>query len=270
MGVTTKGLVAAVALAVAAGAPGLNAQDADFRWQQEMRAGQALTVKGIVGEIRAEYAPGGRAEVVAIKHGRSRDFEEVEIRVEEDRDGYTVCAVYHASEARGDGCDTRRDDWGDRRRRRSLDVDVEYVVRVPAGVEFHGSIVSGDITATDLRSEVNATSVDGDIFVSTTEKAWGNTVSGSIEIRMGDSDWDELDFNTVSGDITLWLPEGIETDVDFESLSGDIRSDFDITTTRRRERRWIGERLEGYIGSRGERSLSFNTVSGDVRLRRAG
>jgi len=110
--------------------------------------------------------------------------------------------------------------------------------------------------------------VDGDIHVSTTEKAWGNTVSGSIEIAMGSSDWKELEFKTVSGDITLWLPAGIDTDVDFESLSGDLDSDFELTLTGRQRRRWIGANVEGYIGSRGERSLTFNTVSGDVRLRR--
>ena len=115
---------------------------------------------------------------------------------------------------------------------------------------------------------VRASSVDGDVFVSTTGTAWGNTVSGSIDIEMGSTDWQDLELRTVSGDITLWLPDAVDTDVDFESLSGDIESDFNITTTRRRSRRWIGSSVEGYIGRQGERSLSFNTVSGDVRLRR--
>lgn len=265
MGGKAMGLVVALA---AAGAPGLAAQDADFRWQQEMRAGQVLAVQGIVGSIRAEYASGSRAEVVATKDGRARDFDEVEIRVVEERDGWTVCAVYHVSSADPEGCDNDHSDRGDRGRRRSLDVDVDYVVRVPAGVDFHGAVVSGDVTARNLRSEVEASSVDGDIFVSTTGKAWGSTVSGNIEIEMGATDWDEMDFHTVSGDITLWLPDGLETDVDFESLSGDITSDFDITTTRKRTRRWVGEELEGYIGRAGARNLSFNTVSGDVELRR--
>ncbi|GMV08029.1 MAG: hypothetical protein AMXMBFR53_43040 [Gemmatimonadota bacterium] len=267
MGGKTMGLMAVAAFA-AVGASGLAAQDADFRWQQEMRAGQVLAVQGIVGSIRAEYASGSRAEVIATKDGRARDFEEVEIRVVEERDGWTVCAVYHASSADREGCDNNHSDRGDWGRRRSLDVDVDYVVRVPAGVEFHGGIVSGDVIARGLRSEVRASSVDGDIFVSTTDKAWANTVSGDMEIEMGATDWDELDFRTVSGDITLWLPAGLETDVDFESLSGDIVSDFDITATRKRTRRWVGEELEGYIGSRGQRSLTFNTVSGDVELRR--
>lgn len=265
---TMKGTMAAVALMTAVAAPGLQGQDGDFRWQQDMRAGQLLEVRGIVGEIRAEYTSGSRAEVVAQKTGRSRDFDEVEIRVVEERDGYTVCAVYHAHDNPGNDCDNHSD--GDRRERRhSIDVDVDFVVKVPAGVEFHGMVVSGDVRAEGLRSEVHASTVDGDVYVTTTEKAWGNTVSGNIDIEMGATDWDDLSFKTVSGDITLWLPEAVDTDVDFASLSGDIHSDFDITMTGRQRRRWIGSKVEGYIGSSGARSLSFNTVSGDVRLRRS-
>jgi hypothetical protein len=260
-------LAALVALAATVTSSDLAAQD--FEWQQNMRSGDVLEVTGIVGDIRAEYTSGDRVEVIAEKEGDSGDFDEVEIRVEETRDGYEICAIYPAHAARGDGCDGNGN-WDNGRRgdrNHSIDVEVNYTVRVPAGVEFHGSMVSGDIEAEGLRSEVRANTVNGDIFVSTTEKAWGNTVSGSIEIEMASMDWDDLEFRTVSGDITLWLPEGLDADVDFESLSGDIHSDFDITMTGRQGRRWIGAEVEGYIGSRGERSLSFNTVSGDVRLR---
>ena len=263
----TKGIGAALALLMVAGATDVQGQDADFRWQSAMRPGEVLEVRGIVGQIRAEYTSGSQAEVVAEKDGRSRDFDEVEIRVVKERNGYTVCAVYHAHDNPGDDCDNHGDKsrWGNRH---SIDVDVDYVVKVPAGVEFQGNLVSGDIRAEGLRSQVRANTVNGDIFVSTTEKAWGNTVSGSIEISMASEDWSDLEFKTVSGDITLWLPEGIATDVDFKSLSGDIDSDFEMTLTGRRGRRWIGANIEGYIGNKGERSLSFNTVSGDVRLRR--
>ena len=76
--------------------------------------------------------------------------------------------------------------------------------------------VTGDIEAEDLRSDVDANTVTGDITVST---------SGIVRA------------NTVSGDITLWLPANVDVDVDFESLSGDIDSDFDITHTGRQSRR---------------------------------
>ena len=247
----------------------LAAQDGRFEWSNDMRQGQVLEVQGIVGEITAEYASGTTAEVTAVKDGRASDFDEVEIRVVEGPEGYTICAVYHAHAARGDGCDNNHDGDDRRVRQHSIDVEVNYVVRVPAGVDFHGGMVSGDVRADDLRSDVQANTVNGDLYVSTTETAWGNTVSGSMEIEIGATDWRELEFHTVSGDITLWLPVGIDTDVDFGSLSGDLDSDFDITMTGRQSRRWVGSEVEGHIGSRGARSLSLNTVSGDVRLRRS-
>jgi DUF4097 and DUF4098 domain-containing protein YvlB len=70
----------------------------------------------------------------------------------------------------------------------------------------------------------------------------------------------------VSGDITLLLPEDLDADIEFESLSGDFRADFDVDL-RSRSKRWVGSHIRGTIGDGGRR-LSFNTVSGDVRLRR--
>lgn len=269
---TRGGPAAMAAMAVLAGtaSPGV-AQDATFEWRESMRAGDGLRVQGIVGEIRAEVASGDRAEVVARKEGRSADFDQVEIRMERRGDQVVVCAVYRPREVTGDGCSVEHDgdgDW-DRRDRRSIDVEVDFLVRVPAGVDFSGAMVSGDVVADDLRSDVDVSTVNGDIHVSTTGRARGRTVSGSIEIALGSAAWDDLDFGTVSGDVTLWLPEGIDTDVDFRSLSGDLSSDFDLTRTRDRSRRWVGANVEGHIGARGLRSLSVSTVSGDLRLRRA-
>lgn len=258
--------IAVLAATASAGA----AQDASFEWGESMAAGERLRVQGIVGEIRAEYTEGRRAEVVARKEGRSGDYDQVEIRTERRGNQVIVCAIYRPERVRGEGCSVDHDgddDRGDRGHRRSIDVEVDFTVRVPAGVDFEAVLVSGDVVADDLHSDVEVSTVNGDIEVSTSGRGVGRTVNGSIDIAMDSADWSELDFGTVSGDITLWLPDGIETDVEFQSLSGDIESDFEIATTRQRSR-WIGATLEGYIGSRGRRSLSFNTVSGDVRLRR--
>jgi DUF4097 and DUF4098 domain-containing protein YvlB len=176
----------------------------------------------------------------------------------------TVCAIYNWRD--GDTCnDHDHDGWGDRHRR-SIDVSVDFEVRLPAGVDFEGATVSGDVEVEDVRSDVEATTVSGDVYVATSETAWGSTVSGSIEIEMGRADWREMEYSTVSGDITLYVPEDFGADVDFESLSGDFRSDFDVMV-RRRSGRFVGSEMEGRIGD-GGRSLSLRTVSGDVRIRR--
>jgi hypothetical protein len=268
MGASTlgSGVIAWVALALLA-AGSAAAQEEPFRWSGTLPAGAVLEVKGIMGSIVAEPAPDGVAQVVAEKSGRSTDFDEVEIRVVEEADGVTICAVYHPDDYVGDDCDLddrRRDD----NRGRNTRVDVDFTVRVPAGVELIAGVVTGDVIAQGLRSDVSAHSVSGDVIVSTTGLAEAGTVSGALNVEMGSLDWTRLSFNTVSGDITLRLPAGLGAEVDFQSLSGDLDTDFDLVVDRRRDGRFVGSRVEGTIGD-GSRALSFHTVSGDVRILRA-
>lgn len=253
------------------GGTNLNAQEGTFEWAASMGQHQVLEVKGIVGSIHAVLASGEQAEVVARKRGRRGDFEEVAIEVEEVRDGFIICAVYGSwNHGQGrclpDSRDRDRDrDWEGRGR--DIDVDVEFEVRVPAGVEFQGSVVSGGIEVEELRSLVEVSTVSGDIFVSTSEIVWANSVAGDIEVEMGSLDWEEMDFSTVSGDITLWLPSDFSADLEFNSLTGNLETDFDLSIRNQRQRRWVGTDLEGTIGS-GGRELTLHTVSGDVELRR--
>ena len=249
----------------------LQAQSDTFEWSGRMSSGQTLQVKGIVGDIHVTLASGDRAEVVAHKRGGEDDFHQVAIEMAEDGDRIVICAVY-GSWNHGEGrChpdhDGRHDDDRGRHRKVDMDVDVDYEVRLPAGVEFEGMIVSGDIRAEGLRSDVSVNTVDGGISVVTTGRAWANTVSGDIEIEMSDFGGGELDFNTVSGDITLWLPSDFSADVEFSSLSGDFDTDFDMDIRSKKDR-WIGSHIRGTIGG-GGRDLSINTVSGDVELLRS-
>ena len=252
--------------------PHLGAQEDTFEWSQRMGQGQVLEVQGIVGNIRTVLASGNEAEIVARKRGDRDDFDEVAIEVESLDDGFVVCAVYGSwNHGQGrclrNGRDSGEDQERGRHRNVHIDVDVEFEVRVPAGVEFQGNMVSGEINVRDLRSEVDVSTVSGDIFVSSSKMVWANSVSGDIEVEMGSFEGDEMEFSTVSGDITLWLPEDFGANIDFNSLSGDLSSDFDLTVRSRRNRRWVGTDVEGTIGG-GGRDLSLNTVSGDVELRR--
>lgn len=238
----------------------------EFSWDGRVSSGDFLEVEGISGDIRAVLSEDGVARVRALKRGRSGDFDLVQIVVDERRGGVTVCAHYGYEDEVVETCDHHDDDHQRRgRRNHSIDVSVDFEVEVPAGVDFDGSMVSGDVRAEGLRSDVRATSVSGDVEVSTTGVARASTVSGHIDVEMGSGDWDDLDYHTVSGDITVYMPAGIGAEVRFESLSGDLDADFEMTMDRS-DRRWVGSRVRATIGD-GSRRLSFRTVSGDVRLR---
>ena len=264
--------LAAIGVALVATVPGLEAQDDRFEWSGRIDRGDRIEVKGITGDIRAVATSGSQVEVMAIKRGRRRNFDEVQFEVVEDSDGVTICAVYPprrgSRRRRGEPYRCETGGWRNNVSIDDVDVDVDFEVRVPSGVLFTGRTVSGNVEVEDLDSFVLARTVSGDIYVSTSDLADAVTVSGSIDVAMGRADWrGDLEFHTVSGDITISFPESLNTEIEFETLSGDMDSDFPITMTSRRNR-WIGGRISGTIGE-GGRSLSLKTVSGDVRLRRA-
>ena len=138
-----------------------------------MRAGKILYLSTVV-RVCAEV------EVLAGKHARRSDPQEVDIQVVEHDEGVTICAVYpsgsrHRSNeckpGEGGGMSTRSD------------VTVDFEARVPSGVKFIGRTINGNIEAEPLLSEVEARTVNGTIRVSTAGYAQARTVNGSIRLR---------------------------------------------------------------------------------------
>jgi DUF4097 and DUF4098 domain-containing protein YvlB len=233
-----------------------------FRWSGTLESGQTLRVRAVSGDIHVQPTTGNTVQIVAEKHGRSGDFDEVEVRVVKDGDGVTLCSVYYP-EDNPDGCNTGgHHGWG---RHRSTHVSVDYTVELPAGVDLVAETVSGDVEARHLRSNVKASSVSGDVTVSTTGRGWGSTVSGDIDVAMSNLEWKDLSFSTVSGDVTLRLPKTFAAAIEFQSVSGDFDSDFDVTLNHAGHR-WLGANIHGTIGGGGDRTLKVKTVSGDLRI----
>ena len=236
-------------------------------WSGSLKAGDELEVTIISGNVRALPAPDGTAEVSARKRGRSRDFDDVEIRVVETSRGIEICALYGVR-AGGDDCEpdhNRHRGRSDREIHIQVSVDVE--VRLPAGVQLVVRTISANVVAEGLSGTVDAATVSGDVIVSTSEMIHASSVSGSLELEIHGSRWDDLSFSTVSGDVTVYLPDNIDTDVRFNSLSGDLQTDFDMKTSRDGRRGPIGANVRGTIGA-GGRILELKTVSGNAEVRR--
>jgi len=261
-----RGQLAAGALvALAVAVSGAGAQE-PFRWTGSIARGGTLEVEGISGSIRAELATGNAVEVTAVKKGDRDDFDDVEIRVVKEGSDVTICAVYGDTDG-GDDCEGGNGRRGLFGRRRSIDVSVDFVVKLPAGTPLQAELVSGDVDIQGVRSDVSATTVSGDVTIATTGLAKAHAVSGDLDVSMGSDGWDELDFNTVSGDITLRLPAAVNADVHFQAVSGDLTSDFEMKLTGRIGRRWPGQPVRATIGE-GGRPITLKTVGGDVRLLR--
>jgi hypothetical protein len=254
---STRLTSAALASLLLAGGP-LVAED--FQWHGRVAAGKTVEIKGVNGAIDASAASGDEVEVVATKRGRRSDPSSVRVEVVPSEDGVTICAVYPDADGRRNECRAGR---GGHMSTRDNDVEVHFTVKVPAGVALAARTVNGEVEATGLEGDVNATTVNGSIQVSTSGRAQAETVNGSIRASAGRADWSgDAAFKTVNGSITLTLPSSTSADVRAETVNGDIETDFALTVTGKFSRR----RLNGTIGGGGH-TLEMETVNGSIHLR---
>jgi hypothetical protein len=237
-------------------------QGSEFRWHEPLAAGRTIEIRGINGNVSAEPAAGGEVEVVAVKRARRSDPDEVRIEVVRHAEGVLICAVYPNTGGEPNTCELNNS----RSHVHDNDTNVNFTVRVPAGVNFNGRAVNGNVDVDRLASDVDAKAVNGSIHVSTTGTARAQTVNGSITAVMGRADWPAgLEFKTVNGGIDLTLPASLSARVEAKTLNGEITSDFPLTVSGTFSRR----RLSGTIGGGGDRQLILETVNGSVQIRRA-
>lgn len=235
-----------------------------WNWHGALAAGKTLAIRGIVGDIVARPGRGPEAVVRAEKRAHhGADPDDVQIHVQKDAEGVTVCAVYPNQDAGPDECPN-----GDTHRRHSHnddgDVEVNFTVEVPAGVDFVGETVTGDVQADSMPANVDARSVTGDVTISAKGHGSASTVTGSIFASLGGVDQREGgEFKTVTGDVQVTLPANVNAEVNASTVSGDVTSDFPLTI----QGRFASQKMRGRIGSGGP-MITFSTVTGDITLKK--
>lgn len=234
-----------------------SAQDDTWSWRKAIPAGKAIEVRGIIGDITAEPTDGNEVSVVAKKSARRSDPSSVTIEVVEHANGVAICAMYERQNSCNAGLSGNSNS-------NNNDTRVDFTIRVPRGVRLNAQTVIGDVRAERLTADIDASSVTGNVRVSTTGLVEASTVSGSVHAEMGRANWNgDLNFSSVSGDITVVFGEDLNAEVSMNTVSGDLDSEWPIAMRGRASSR----NLRGTIGSGGRR-LSLSTVSGDVVLRK--
>lgn len=245
----------------------------EFRWKGRLAPGKAIEIKGLNGDIDAEPAAGDEIEVLANKKARRSDPNAVSIQVVEHAGGVTICAIYPTDDPNQhtDCVPGSRPRSSDAHRNQSTihntqdnDVRVDFTIRVPAGVDFMGRTVNGEITAKSLLGNVKSHTVNGSISISTTGYAEAKTVNGAISATVGNVNWaGPLEFKTLNGEISVNLPASVNTEIEADTFNGDISSDFPLASAQTVSRKHV----RGTIGS-GGRELILKTFNGSINLRR--
>jgi putative adhesin len=233
----------------------------EFRWSGRIAPGATLEIKGINGRIQATPTSGREIELVALKRGRRHDPKLVEIEFAEHAGGLTICALYPSAGAAKNEC---KPGSAGRMHTRNNDVQVEFLLKLPAGLSFVARTVNGGIEASGIAGNVEAYTVNGSVRLEALGSARAETVNGSIRATLGKAEWkDALAFKTVNGSVRVSLPAAANASLRVETVNGGIDNEFSLSDMRKTRRS-----LSGTIGS-GGRQLSISTVNGSVALRRA-
>ncbi|MBS0278960.1 MAG: DUF4097 family beta strand repeat protein, partial [Proteobacteria bacterium] len=136
--------------------------------------------------------------------------------------------------------------------------EVDYRVRVPAGVRFVGRTANGKVEAHGLESPVDAETVNGNIDIETSSSLQARAVNGSITARLSPaSDAPPSTLETVNGSVTLALPDRSPASIEATTLYGSINSrgpSFRRDLQRRRN---------------GAPHVHLRTISGNINIFRA-
>ena len=232
----------------------------DFEWSGALKAGQTVEIKGINGAIIAGATSGNQVEIRAWKHAHRSDPSSVKIELIPHAGGITVCSVYPTPfGSRPNSCEPGE---GGHMNTRNNDVEVRYVVRVPASVGFVARTVNGSVTAIGLSGPTEANTVNGSVTVATAGRAEAETVNGSIHASIGIRHWTEpIEFKTVNGRIEVSVPPDLDAEVDASTVNGGIESDLPMTLTGK-----IGRtHLRGTI-NKGGSPLRLETVNGGIHI----
>jgi DUF4097 and DUF4098 domain-containing protein YvlB len=233
---------------------------ADFHWQKTLPAGSTVSIHNLSGDVRVTASTGADVEIVGIKHGNRRYFDDVTLEVVETSSGITVCSMFKDADMECTEHGLRVHD-GDR----DHDLDIDIEVRMPKSLRVDAHSVSGDVNIAGAEGEVRGSSVSGDVEMDhlRANAVKASSVSGDIKVDIDAlTGAGALSFSSVSGDVTVTLPQGLDADVSMRSVSGELDTDFQLTLNGRMDSR----ALEARIG-KGGRPLDVRTVSGDVRLR---
>ena len=112
----------------------------------------------------------------------------VKVHLVRHENGVTICTVFPGEKV----CRAMGDTGPGAR--------VNFVVRVPEGVNFFGSTVNGGVEADSLKSDVQAYTVNGQVRVSTTGTLQAKTVNGSITASLLKPFWSKApELSTVNG-----------------------------------------------------------------------
>lgn len=234
----------------------------DYHFTKNLAAGDRVEISNINGNIDVTRAAGRMAEVTVTKIVKKGDGTMVQAIMEEGGSSMRVCTIFVNRDPNRHTCDG--DNNNSSRGRDNFEVDMHYVVRVPAGAKLNVDDVNGNVTVTGADADSKIETVNGDIIFDGAGAASLETVNGKVVGTFSRAAWEgTMSVQTVNGSVELTFPADLSADVTGETVNGSINSIFPITI----DQGFGPKSFKGRIGA-GGRKLRIETVNGGITLRK--
>jgi hypothetical protein len=247
--------------------------------------GRTLDVRNINGFIHVEATSDSAVQMSIRKviRGETRDdLAEAQRDVRLDfRDGAARVEAT-VTDRRGHICGEESNDSGDRWDRGHYDVKFDFTIRVPRDVALRlCTINGGDVIVNGTRGDFDVTNVNGLIDMrQVAGSGRAHTVNGPVSVTFTATPTQASSFKTVNGNVDVSFPDGLGADFAMKTFNGGLFTDFDaqpLASTapaggERRNGRFVyraNEFTRVRVGSGGP-EITFETLNGNVRARRAG
>jgi len=235
----------------------------DYHFTKDIGAGGRVEIENINGKIDVSRATGRIAEVTVTKTVKRGDGNLVKAIMDDAGGGMHVCTIYLNRDRNRNSCNGGNNDSGDGNRGDRFEVDMHYVVKVPAGARLAVDNVNGTVTITGADAESKVETVNGDVIFDGVGAYSLSTVNGNVTGKFTRGAWEgTMQVETVNGSVDLTFPSDLSADIRGETVNGGISSDgFSLTV----EGKWGPKSFSGRVGS-GGRKLSISTVNGGITL----
>jgi hypothetical protein len=244
---------------------------------------RTLQVRANQAVVRVTGTAGADVEIEARQTLRARNQADLrdalrEVVLDTSGDAATVGVIVRAGEQPVCGDFDGRwpdDDWY----RPRYEVSTDLMIRAPRDVRLRVCTIEGDVLTDGMTADFDVATVRGDITMTGLEGAGRMTaVRGSVIASFARTPRDATAFRSISGEVVVTLPQDLDADLRMKTMRGDLFTDFDVTGVVQRPS--SGERLNGryryrsggyslFRVGKGGPELSFDTLSGDVRVLRA-
>jgi len=240
----------------------------------------------INGSIEAEAYDGNTIELelekVLYARGSDRDakLEDLGLEVIEGED-YTKLMMKFPAMRRPNDEDALSCNWNWSRREADIDYNYEfnYKLKIPKGINVKLSTINeGHVEVRNVNGDIYASNVNGDVSVrGVRSNLKASTVNGTLDITYASMNAEFGEFNTVNGTIYVFVPQDAKGVFNFDTQWGEVRSDVDFDEKMAPQMKKTSEgsttkyklsNSNGYRLGNGGPQLDFETLNGDIRIKR--